>query len=256
MTTSRGLTVQKDTTMKPGISKVSGAVVAFAFALGAGACGQIAGLTGNYSEATDGGAGDCWGDRCGATLERRAQAARVPAGGGGASSGGGGSSTGGSSTGGSSTGGSSTGGSSTGGSSTGGSSTGGSSTGGSSTGGSAGTSSGGGAGGAGGSSVIPVCGNGVVEPAAGETCDDGNTTAGDGCSATCADGSGFVRSVGPRLSATQSELQRAREDLRPERQRRLLLLERGGRHHKRDVLPELQTASRSGYTSQAHARRR
>ncbi len=29
----------------------------------------------------------------------------------------------------------------------------------------------------------PVCGNGVVE--AGETCDDGNTSAGDGCSAAC-----------------------------------------------------------------------
>ncbi|MEO6775929.1 MAG: DUF4215 domain-containing protein [Kofleriaceae bacterium] len=40
-----------------------------------------------------------------------------------------------------------------------------------------------------------LCGNGMVDP--GETCDDGNTTAGDGCSATCqteivacADGSG------------------------------------------------------------------
>ena len=30
----------------------------------------------------------------------------------------------------------------------------------------------------------PVCGNGTVE--AGEQCDDGNTTGGDGCSATCA----------------------------------------------------------------------
>ena len=30
-----------------------------------------------------------------------------------------------------------------------------------------------------------VCGNGIVEP--GETCDDGNTTSGDGCSATCQD---------------------------------------------------------------------
>jgi uncharacterized protein (TIGR03382 family) len=28
-----------------------------------------------------------------------------------------------------------------------------------------------------------LCGNGTVDP--GETCDDGNTTAGDGCSATC-----------------------------------------------------------------------
>jgi cysteine-rich repeat protein len=31
--------------------------------------------------------------------------------------------------------------------------------------------------------VVATCGNGVVEP--GEECDDGNTTAGDGCSATC-----------------------------------------------------------------------
>jgi len=30
---------------------------------------------------------------------------------------------------------------------------------------------------------LPVCGNGVLEP--GEQCDDGNTTGGDGCSATC-----------------------------------------------------------------------
>jgi cysteine-rich repeat protein len=29
----------------------------------------------------------------------------------------------------------------------------------------------------------PVCGNGIVE--SGEVCDDGNTTSGDGCSATC-----------------------------------------------------------------------
>ena len=33
------------------------------------------------------------------------------------------------------------------------------------------------------STVAPGCGNGVIEP--GETCDDGNTTSGDGCSATC-----------------------------------------------------------------------
>ena len=30
-----------------------------------------------------------------------------------------------------------------------------------------------------------VCGDGVVESGLGETCDDGNTTSGDGCSATC-----------------------------------------------------------------------
>ncbi len=29
----------------------------------------------------------------------------------------------------------------------------------------------------------PTCGNGVIDP--GETCDDGNATPGDGCSATC-----------------------------------------------------------------------
>jgi cysteine-rich repeat protein len=29
----------------------------------------------------------------------------------------------------------------------------------------------------------PVCGNGVVET--GETCDDGNTWSGDGCSSSC-----------------------------------------------------------------------
>jgi cysteine-rich repeat protein len=33
------------------------------------------------------------------------------------------------------------------------------------------------------STTPPVCGNGTVEP--GEQCDDGNTTSGDGCSATC-----------------------------------------------------------------------
>jgi cysteine-rich repeat protein len=31
----------------------------------------------------------------------------------------------------------------------------------------------------------PVCGDGVVEPLAGEQCDDGNTLDGDGCSSTC-----------------------------------------------------------------------
>jgi len=33
------------------------------------------------------------------------------------------------------------------------------------------------------SDCTPICGNSVIEPP--ETCDDGNTTAGDGCSATC-----------------------------------------------------------------------
>ena len=32
---------------------------------------------------------------------------------------------------------------------------------------------------------LEVCGDGVVQAARGESCDDGNTTAGDGCSATC-----------------------------------------------------------------------
>ena len=31
----------------------------------------------------------------------------------------------------------------------------------------------------------PACGNGVVDPAAGEVCDDGNNLGGDGCSANC-----------------------------------------------------------------------
>ncbi len=40
--------------------------------------------------------------------------------------------------------------------------------------------------------VAPVCGNGIRE--AGEQCDDGNTTSGDGCSATCQ-----VECTGPGL---------------------------------------------------------
>jgi cysteine-rich repeat protein len=32
----------------------------------------------------------------------------------------------------------------------------------------------------------PVCGNGVIDTGTGETCDDGNTVSGDGCSAICA----------------------------------------------------------------------
>ncbi|MCC6555055.1 MAG: DUF4215 domain-containing protein, partial [Polyangiaceae bacterium] len=49
-------------------------------------------------------------------------------------------------------------------------------------GGSSTTSSGGGAGGA----PNPLCGDGNVDYQAGEQCDDGNTTSGDGCSASCA----------------------------------------------------------------------
>ena len=33
--------------------------------------------------------------------------------------------------------------------------------------------------------TLPVCGDGVVQAARGESCDDGNFTSGDGCSATC-----------------------------------------------------------------------
>ena len=33
--------------------------------------------------------------------------------------------------------------------------------------------------------ACPPCGNAVVDTAFGETCDDGNTASGDGCSATC-----------------------------------------------------------------------
>ena len=37
-----------------------------------------------------------------------------------------------------------------------------------------------------------VCGNGTVDP--GETCDDSNTTDGDGCSSTCQDETGGASS--------------------------------------------------------------
>lgn len=33
--------------------------------------------------------------------------------------------------------------------------------------------------------IAPVCGNGIVELAAGEVCDDSNSSSGDGCSSTC-----------------------------------------------------------------------
>ncbi len=36
-----------------------------------------------------------------------------------------------------------------------------------------------------------MCGNSIVETGAGEQCDDGNTTSGDGCSATCQDEKGW-----------------------------------------------------------------
>ncbi len=35
------------------------------------------------------------------------------------------------------------------------------------------------------SALNPLCGNGILEPENGEQCDDGNTAAGDGCSAIC-----------------------------------------------------------------------
>jgi sulfatase modifying factor 1 len=65
--------------------------------------------------------------------------------------------------------------------------------GGSSAGGGAGTNSGGGDAGG----EAPGCGNGVVE--AGEVCDDGGSTAGDGCSATCAVETGFVCTDSPSV---------------------------------------------------------
>jgi len=34
-------------------------------------------------------------------------------------------------------------------------------------------------------SIIPVCGDGITQPSIGETCDDGNTTSGDGCDSAC-----------------------------------------------------------------------
>jgi cysteine-rich repeat protein len=40
--------------------------------------------------------------------------------------------------------------------------------------------------------TTPVCGDGYVNAAAGEQCDDGNTTPGDGCSASCQIEPGFV----------------------------------------------------------------
>ncbi|CAN0597150.1 unnamed protein product, partial [Laminaria digitata] len=55
--------------------------------------------------------------------------------------------------------------------------------------------------------MTPVtCGNGIVESAGGELCDDNNTVAGDGCSATCqfepvatfmAPGGTFTESISP-----------------------------------------------------------
>ncbi len=42
-----------------------------------------------------------------------------------------------------------------------------------------------------------ICGDGVVEASCGEACDDGNTTSGDGCSATCQ--TEFVCGAAPRL---------------------------------------------------------
>ena len=43
--------------------------------------------------------------------------------------------------------------------------------------------------------VDPVCGDGSLDP--GETCDDGNTTGGDGCSATCQLDPAGVPGLGP-----------------------------------------------------------
>ncbi|MEZ4311432.1 MAG: DUF4215 domain-containing protein, partial [Polyangiaceae bacterium] len=45
--------------------------------------------------------------------------------------------------------------------------------------------------------ILSTCGNGIVEPT--ETCDDGNTTAGDGCSNTCQVQTGFTCSGNPSV---------------------------------------------------------
>ena len=45
--------------------------------------------------------------------------------------------------------------------------------------------------------AVSICGNLSVNP--GETCDDGNTIAGDGCSAVCTLETGYVCSNGPLL---------------------------------------------------------
>ncbi len=42
------------------------------------------------------------------------------------------------------------------------------------------------------SDLPPVCGDGQIDPAGGEQCDDGNQTSGDGCSSTCATEDGFT----------------------------------------------------------------
>jgi cysteine-rich repeat protein len=50
---------------------------------------------------------------------------------------------------------------------------------------------------------IFACGNGVLD--GGETCDDGNAAAGDGCSASCRNESGWL-CVAPGLPCTQFEI--------------------------------------------------
>ena len=50
----------------------------------------------------------------------------------------------------------------------------------------------------------PVCGNGIVET--GETCDDGNTVSGDGCSATCTTETSAVPAIVGSMNGTIVEL--------------------------------------------------
>ncbi|MCA9679839.1 MAG: DVUA0089 family protein, partial [Myxococcales bacterium] len=52
------------------------------------------------------------------------------------------------------------------------------------------------------SAPVDVCGNGVTEPLIGENCDDGNTTAGDGCDATCRFEGNLVLETEPNGDAT------------------------------------------------------
>ncbi|MCC6555164.1 MAG: hypothetical protein IT372_19540 [Polyangiaceae bacterium] len=68
--------------------------------------------------------------------------------------------------------------------------------------GGAGAAGGGGVGGQGG--TAPACGDGVVDP--GEQCDDGNTTSGDFCSATCAFEGGDT-CPGPNVPLTPAGLE-------------------------------------------------
>ena len=59
----------------------------------------------------------------------------------------------------------------------------------------------------------PACGNQIVETATTEQCDDGNTTAGDGCNATCQiEAAGSVSGVGQRQTFSGSIVPANRRD--------------------------------------------